>query len=110
MAGLLHDVIEDTSVTAAELRERGVPEEVIRAVIAVSWGDDPDETYDELIERAAADPLGRLVKLADNALNLESNPMLAKRDPDKAARLRNKYLRARERLLAAVAASGSRHV
>ena len=48
-----------------------------------------------VIERAAADPLGRLVKLADNALNLESNDALAQTDPETATRLREKYERAR---------------
>lgn len=98
MAGLLHDVLEDTPVTADELRARYLPEEVIRAIESVSWSDDIAGTYDDLIERAAADPLGRLVKLADNAINLESNSLLAAEHPETAARLRAKYEKARARL------------
>ncbi len=97
MAGLLHDVLEDTSVTSEELLRAGVPPHVVRAVESVSKR--PDESYDDLIERAAADPLGRLVQLADNALNLESNDALAETDPETATRLREKYERARTRLL-----------
>lgn len=98
MAGLLHDILEDTDVTADQLLEMGVPAEVVRAVESVSKRD--GESYDELIERSASDPLGRLVKLADNAHNLESNAELAATDPELAARLRTKYATARRRLLA----------
>lgn len=97
MAGLLHDVLEDTPVTAGALLTAGVPPHVVRAVESVSKR--TGEPYDDLIQRAAADPLGRLVKLADNARNLESNDALAKTDPETATRLREKYERARKRLL-----------
>src|SRR5690625_1833207 len=56
IAGVLHDVLEDTSVTADELRARGCPEPVIRAVEAVTRR--PGEEYDDCVRRAAADPLG----------------------------------------------------
>ena len=59
------------------------------------------EPYELLIQRAAADPLGRRVKLADNELNLESNAALATIDPERAARLRTKYTTARQALLRA---------
>lgn len=98
MAGYLHDVLEDTDHTPATLAARGVPAEVIEAVISVTKVD--DEPYPQLIERAAAHPVGRLVKLADNTLNLASNPGLAETDPEGAQRmLEEKYLPARERLL-----------
>ncbi|MEE2044983.1 HD domain-containing protein, partial [Nocardiopsis tropica] len=67
MAGVLHDVLEDTPVTADDLRGRGCPEAVVRAVESVSRR--PGESYGDLVRRAAADPLGRLVKLADNRHN-----------------------------------------
>lgn len=98
MAGLLHDVLEDTDLTPADLLAAGVPPEVVRAVESVSKM--PGASYDELITRATADPLGRLVKLADNAQNLADNPALAAVDPEKAAKLRIKYETARATLLA----------
>lgn len=97
MAGLLHDILEDTRTTSEELLEAGVPAHVVRAVESVSKR--PGEPYDELIERAASDPLGRLVKLADNRWNLDSNAALAEVDPVKAHELRLKYEKARARLL-----------
>lgn len=59
----------------------------------------PGEPYSQLIEPAAADPLRCLVKLADNARNLESNDELARADPETAARLREKYQWDRKRPL-----------
>lgn len=97
MAGLLHDILEDTEITSDGLLEAGVPAHVVRAVESVSKR--PGEDYDKLIERAASDPLGRLVKLADNAWNLDSNAALAEVDPVKADQLRTKYEKARTRLL-----------
>lgn len=98
MAALLHDVVEDTDVSLDQLRALGYPGEVVNAVDSVSRRE--DETYMELIHRAAANPLGRLIKLADNANN--SDPArLALLDPEQAARLREKYAKARAVLLAA---------
>lgn len=99
MAGLLHDVLEDTAVTADQLRGLGIPEQVVRAVEAVTRR--PGEQYADAIARAAADPLGRVVKLADNTVNLRSNAALAEVDPVAARRLRAKYETAREQLLQA---------
>lgn len=99
-AGWLHDVIEDTKITADDLRERGIPEHVVTAVESVTKI--PEHDYDELITRASQHPLGRFVKLVDNAWNIACNPALAEVDPDKAHDLlTRKYVPARERLLAA---------
>jgi (p)ppGpp synthase/HD superfamily hydrolase len=99
-AGLLHDVVEDTGTTLGELRALGLPESVISAVDAVSRRD--GERYEDLIGRACADPLGRLVKLADNWHNLSGLDDLAAIDAEAADRLRARYLAARARLSAAV--------
>jgi len=92
MAGVLHDTLEDTDLTADDLRAHGCPEEVIRAVEAVTK--QAGETYEDAVHRAAADPLGRLVKLADNAHNSDEG-RLALLPMEKADRLRVKYARAR---------------
>jgi (p)ppGpp synthase/HD superfamily hydrolase len=97
MAGLLHDVVEDCGVTLDQLRAMGYPERVVAAVDSVSHRD--GEAYLDAIRRAAADPLGRLVKLSDNATN-GSEERLALLDEATADRLRTKYAKARAVLLA----------
>ena len=98
MAGLLHDIVEDTDVTLDDLRQRGYPGEVVRAVDAVTRRE--GESYMDLICRAAADPLGRLVKLADNETN--SDPArLALLDDEQRAWFTEKYAKARAVLEAA---------
>lgn len=69
MAAVLHDVVEDTSVTLEELRVSGYPEVVVRALEALTRR--PGETRLESARRAAADPVALAVKLADNADNLD---------------------------------------
>lgn len=93
MAGWLHDVVEDSPVTLERLADMGFPPEVVSAVDSVTRRE--DETYMDLIRRAAADPIGRLVKLADNATNSDE-ARLALLDEATADRLRRKYARARE--------------
>ena len=112
MAGLLHDVVEDTREHADparrydldRLRSLGVPEIVVEAVDAVTRR--PGEPYmSGLITRAAAHPLGRLVKLVDNGHNLAASADLAATHPEKARTLREgRYRPARRILLAAEAA------
>ncbi|MCK5617381.1 HD domain-containing protein [Candidatus Pacearchaeota archaeon] len=53
MAGVLHDVVEDTTVTLETLRGLGFPEDVIGMVDSVSRRKDDGETYWEFIGRCA---------------------------------------------------------
>lgn len=104
MAGLLHDIVEDTAVTLDQLRELGYPEDVVAAVDSVTRRKGPQypdgkEPYMDLIRRAAANPLGRLVKLQDNTHN--SDPArLALLSEDERAWFTKKYAKARKVLLA----------
>lgn len=65
---LLHDVLEDTSVTASEL-EQEFPREVTCAVLLLTH--DPSEDYAEYVKRLCANPLARKVKIADIAHNTD---------------------------------------
>lgn len=68
MAGLLHDVVEDTPVSLEDLRTAGVPAPVVEAVDALSRRE--GEVYMDYIVRCGADPIARKVKIADIKDNL----------------------------------------
>ena len=74
IVALLHDVLEDTSVDVAELRELGFAKHIVRAVLLLTH--DRTVPYADYIERLAHDPLARRVKLADLADNLRNNRRL----------------------------------
>lgn len=91
MAAVLHDVIEDTQVTADDLRAAGCPEAVVTSVIALSHGD--DEPQLDYLARVARDPVAVTVKRADIADNTDPIRMDAL-DPATQDRLKAKYARA----------------
>jgi (p)ppGpp synthase/HD superfamily hydrolase len=93
-AAVLHDVLEDTPITANELRAAELPVEVVEAVIALTRR--PEEPYEQYIERVACNDIAREVKLADLSDNLANNRRLAK-DPEALARI-ERYERATRRL------------
>ena len=72
IAAVLHDVVEDCGITLDELRREGFAEEIVIAVDAVTKRD--GETYEAFVARAAANPIGRRVKMAD----LEDNSDLSR--------------------------------
>ncbi len=63
IVGVLHDVVEDSPTTFEDLRAAGFSETTIQALASVTRR--PDEAYLTFVARAAADPIGRRVKLAD---------------------------------------------
>jgi (p)ppGpp synthase/HD superfamily hydrolase len=95
MAAVLHDVVEDTSVTLADLTAAGCPEEVLAAVAAISK--QPGEDQAAYLARVSANPIARVVKRADIADNL-SPDRLSRLDPATQARLRTKYESALQQL------------
>ena len=69
IAAILHDVVEDTSVTLDQLATEGFSQTVLAAVLALTKL--PGETRMEAASRAVANPVARTVKLADNAENMD---------------------------------------
>ena len=88
IVALLHDTFEDTDVSAEYLRCQGFPEEIIEGVLSVTKLE--GETYDEFVRRAAENPIGREVKIADLEDNMDIRRLIEIKDED-VARLR-KYL------------------
>jgi hypothetical protein len=72
VVGYLHDVLEDTDLTAQDLRDRGFGDEVVSAVELLTHG--RHERYADYAVRVAQNPLARRVKRADIASNLAGDP------------------------------------
>jgi (p)ppGpp synthase/HD superfamily hydrolase len=94
--GLLHDVIEDSVTTAADLRAAGIPEQVVTALEALTKRDGED--YRQAIARAVADPLAVKVKAADLADNADPARLALLADEAERARLEAKYANGRRLL------------
>jgi (p)ppGpp synthase/HD superfamily hydrolase len=63
IVAVLHDVVEDCEISLDDLRKEGFSEEVLSAIESVTKA--PGESYEDFVERAAQNPIGRVVKLAD---------------------------------------------
>ena len=63
IVAVLHDVVEDTSITFDELLAEGFSPTIISALEALTKR--KGEDYDAFIQRVAPNPLARGVKLAD---------------------------------------------
>lgn len=93
MAAVLHDVLEDTALTFAALREAGFPPDVLEAVQLLTH--DPEtSSYEEYVRRLQQNPIAVKVKLADLRHNMDIRRMDRVEERD-AARL-EKYRRAWE--------------
>ena len=73
-AALLHDVLEDTDITADQLREMGMPIDVVFAVQLLTHG--PDVDYMDYVRGIKPNAIAKAVKLAD----LEHNSDLSRLD------------------------------
>jgi (p)ppGpp synthase/HD superfamily hydrolase len=89
----LHDVLEDTLLEAPDLRYKGMPEEVVQAVLAITHR--PHEPRVDYYARVKADRYALVVKLADVADNSDPD-RLAWLDVATRDRLAAKYATARE--------------
>ena len=69
MVAVLHDVVEDTSVTIDNLKAEGFPSEVIEAVQALTK--QKGESRIEAAKRASGNFIARAVKLADVTDNMD---------------------------------------
>ena len=69
IVALLHDTLEDTALTAADLRREGFSEEIVQAVLCLTRRQDED--YMAYIARVCENPLAAEVKYADLQDNLD---------------------------------------
>lgn len=95
MAGLLHDVIEDTDWTAGMLLSAGVPDRVVRLVERVTRVS--GQEYGDMIRAISGNREATLLKIADNAHNSRED-RLAALPLEGRVRFRSKYKKARRDL------------
>lgn len=90
IAALLHDVVEDTDYTIADLEKMGFPANVLEALELLTHND--DTPYMEYVAKIKHNPIAKAVKLAD----LEHNSDLSRLDvvDEKALKRREKYRQA----------------
>ncbi|MCA1064864.1 GTP pyrophosphokinase (plasmid) [Rossellomorea sp. AcN35-11] len=68
VVAVLHDILEDTTMTVTELLKH-FPREIVEAVEALTRR--PEETYREFILRVKENTLARVVKIADMEENMD---------------------------------------
>jgi (p)ppGpp synthase/HD superfamily hydrolase len=71
IAAVLHDAIEDTDLELADLTEAGYSAEIVAAVDSLTHR--AMESYEDYIDRVAANEIARPVKVADLRENLANN-------------------------------------
>ena len=95
IAGVLHDVVEDSDWTFEMLEKEGIPKDVLDALRCVTKLSE-DEDYDHFIERVKTNPLAVKVKINDLKDNMDITRLGEVTEKD-LARL-NKYIRAYRQL------------
>ena len=78
---LLHDVIEDSPVSAKGLLQAGLPETVVTAVQVLTKKKEQD--YQTYLETVKKNPLARVVKLADLKHNSDLSRLYSITEKDK---------------------------
>ncbi len=80
IAGVLHDVVEDTDVTLEDLQREGFSEGVLAAIRLLTHED--DVPYADYVRAIADDPIAHAVKLADleDNMNVRELPSVTDRD------------------------------
>ncbi|PZD94595.1 GTP pyrophosphokinase [Paenibacillus sambharensis] len=92
---VLHDTIEDTSLTLEDLRKEGFSDSVVEAVDSLSRREEED--YDAFILRIKQNPLASRVKILDLLDNIEQTKK--KKPSEKTHKRLDKYSRALDTLL-----------
>lgn len=85
MAAVLHDIVEDTSMTLDGLRAEGFPAAVVSAVEALTKAKGEERLH--AATRAAANDIARAVKIADVSDNMDLSrlPNPTERDRERLA-------------------------
>ena len=91
MAGVLHDIVEDTHWTFEGLLRQGIPDNVVDAVRCLTKIE--DESYDQFIERIKTNPIAIAVKLNDLRDNMDITrlPTISNKDMERLLKYHRAY-------------------
>ena len=105
IVAVLHDTVEDSSLTLGELKKEGFSDAVIAAVDALTKRD--GETYEEFISRLSPNSLARQVKLADLEHNMDVRRLksLTSNDLERIAKYHRSWRELRKSIAAPVSQS-----
>jgi len=78
---LLHDVLEDSDITAADLLAYGLPNEVVTAIQILTKK--KGQSYQDYLEKVKSNDLARVVKLADLKHNSDLSRLKSVSDTDR---------------------------
>lgn len=93
IVGVLHDVIEDTTITLEELTQIGFSNEIVEAINCLTK---KGEDYNIYLQKVKQNSLARQVKLADLADNMDLSRLPTVTEKD--LKRQQKYLKASEYL------------
>lgn len=71
IVAILHDVLEDSSITAHELLAEGFPAELVEAVCVLTHNKNDSLSYADYIYLVKKNPIARAVKIVDIMHNLD---------------------------------------
>ena len=94
IVGVLHDVIEDTSITIENLAEEGFSKEILDALLCVTKLSN-NENYDHFISRVMTNPLAVKVKINDlkDNMNITRLKKVTKKDLERICKYQKAYNR-----------------
>lgn len=93
IVGVLHDVVEDTTISLEELTKLGFSNEVVEAINCLTK---KGKNYDMYLQKVKQNSLAREVKLADLADNMDLSRLPTVTEKD--LKRQQKYLKASEYL------------
>lgn len=89
IVAILHDVVEDSSITTLDLKKKRFPKPIIDAITLLTKKD--NQSYDKYILTIKENPLATVIKLADLRDNLDNRRLKIITDNDKKRIARYKW-------------------
>ena len=71
IVAVLHDTLEDSDMTANDLKKEGFPERIVDAIVMLTHEDGNEEAYLDYIRRVATNTMAAAVKRADLMHNMD---------------------------------------